>query len=70
MNESILRAHAMVVARAARALVRTSAMDAENLHRVNRGYAVAYTEEAFLQVIEEEGIGENQVISILNGAQG
>jgi hypothetical protein len=53
---------AFVNAAIARALIRAQGMTAENLQRVHREESVAYTNEAFEKLIDEEGIGSNSVI--------
>jgi hypothetical protein len=37
-------------------------MQAENQQRLHRGESIAYTEEAFKDVIERNGIGHNAII--------
>ena len=54
-----------VNARVARALIRAMGMQAENLHRHHRDETVAYTEQDFVDLIDEEGIGHNPVILAL-----
>ena len=60
---------ALVYARVARALIRMASMQAANTERVERGYSIAYNEGAFLDVIEDEGLGENAVLLTLRGEQ-
>lgn len=51
-----------------RAMIRATGMQAENMRRMvqERGSPV-YLEQDFLNVINEEGIGYNDVQSLLNG---
>lgn len=53
-------------ARIARAQIRVEAMKAANAERADRGLAPAYGEDAFLNIIDEEGIGHNATISAVN----
>lgn len=52
-----------VMASAARALLRMEAMKAANHERIDKGYALAYDEEAFFRVIDEECISSNAIIA-------
>ena len=45
----------------ARANIRAIAMQAENIQRVHRGEAIAYGEQAFLALIDDEGLDYNAV---------
>lgn len=54
---------ARVNARVAVALIRCAGMQTENLERQTTGAALAYTEDDFLAVIDEEAIGHNAVVS-------
>ena len=65
-NASQVMANAAnIMARCARTQGRIVGMQAENEYRNLRGEAQAYPEEAFLKVIEEEGVGQNSVIGTL-----
>lgn len=64
-----MKAAAIITAAAARVTAKVAAMQAMNEDRAARGYAQAYGEEAFLAVIDEEGIGRNAVATVLNEAQ-
>ena len=57
---------AMINARCAAAMIRAMGMQAENQNRSHRGENVAYWEDDFNRVIEEEGVGHNDVMSVLN----
>jgi hypothetical protein len=63
MNEAVT-----VGADIARALIRAMGMQAENQDREHRGAAPAYTEKAFFDIIDEEGIGYNSVRINLYGS--
>lgn len=56
----------LVIAGAARAMIRAMGMTAENAVRRDQDLGPAYDEEAFLKLIVEEGIGDNDVIHTLN----
>jgi hypothetical protein len=56
---------AMINARCATAMIRAMGMQAENAQRQHRGESLAYNEEAFLQVIEEEGTHWNAIHKVL-----
>lgn len=57
---------AFVMAQAACAMARIAAMQAENQHRIYRGEALAYTEQAFMAVIDDTCIGHDEVILLFN----
>ncbi len=52
---------AVINARVATAMIRAMGMQAENQHRMNCGSSIAYGEEAFVAVVEEEGIHQNAI---------
>lgn len=56
------RGLAMIQASVARALIKCEGMRARNLFRVQCGGQLLYVEEDFLRIIDEEGIGENDVL--------
>lgn len=56
---------AYIMAAAARAIVRAIGAHAENMQRSHQGYSVAYDDAAISAIIDEEGIGENQVLQWL-----
>jgi hypothetical protein len=62
MTRQALQAHALAVTAAARVIARTAAMQAENGQRAAAGAAPAYTEQNFVDVIDQEGAGYNTVI--------
>jgi len=51
-----------VNARCTRAMIRAMGMLAENQSRAHQGYSMAYVEKDFMKIIDDEGIGHNQVI--------
>jgi hypothetical protein len=61
MNEHAV----LLLASIARANIRCAGMMAENSQRTVCGYAMAYTEEDFYKLIDEEGIGYNSAIAQL-----
>lgn len=66
MNEqSALKAHAYIMAACMRAHVKVESMRVKNLSDVCSGKNPTYTEEQVMKVIEEEGIGYNDIQSIL-----
>jgi hypothetical protein len=64
MNEDtqVLRGCALLNAAVARAAIRAMGMQAENMIRHKRGETMAYSEEAFLKILEDECIGTNSAI--------
>ena len=46
-----------------RSLITAFGMVAENQYRANCGNQIAYDEEAFLKVIEENGLTHNQAVT-------
>lgn len=61
-NDEIMKA-AQLVANSSAALIEAMGMMSENIERANRGESLAYTEEAFNKVVEDNGIDYNSVIS-------
>jgi hypothetical protein len=61
MDEKI----AVLLARIACANLRSAGMQAENTERERNGLALAYGERAFNDVITEEGVGWNDICSLL-----
>jgi len=56
---------AFVNAAVARPLIKAQGMTAENMQRAHRGESMAYNDEAFEKLINDEGIGHNSVITSL-----
>ena len=67
MEEQAIRGAVFVIAAAARVNARVAGMHAENLQRIQRDESIAYPESAFRDLIDEEGVGHNQVHSALFG---
>lgn len=61
-NDEIMKA-AQLIANSSAALIEAMGMMSENIERANRGESLAYTEEAFNKVVEDNGIDYNSVIS-------
>ena len=61
-----MRGVAEVMAASARAHARVEGMKAENTQRELRGEALAYPDQQFFDVIDEEGIGVNSVVWMMN----
>jgi hypothetical protein len=59
---------ALVNANVARALIRMNGYIALNKYREMRGETIAYDDGAFLDIIDEEGIGYNAVVLALREA--
>jgi len=60
------RMQTIVNASVARALIKAMGMQAENLQRQHLGESVTYPDSAFVALIDDEGIGWNTVIELLN----
>lgn len=61
-NDEIMKA-AQLIAKSSAALIEAMGMMSENIERANRGESLAYTEETFNKVVEDNGIDYNSVIS-------
>lgn len=55
---------AYVFACCTRALVKAMGMQALNKQRETLGHSMAYDDEAFFDLLEAEGAGENQVLTV------
>ena len=64
MNE-IMKAHAIIIAAAARVNARIAGMEAFNRDRELHGQAPGYTDEDFYAVVDQEGRGHNAVCHVL-----
>lgn len=58
---------AYVFAQAVSAMAEIEAMKAANAKRTDQGYAQAYPEEAFVQVIDRYGISHNAILTLFHG---
>lgn len=56
---------AVINARAATALIRAMGMQAQNLVKQQMGDVIPYREDAFIKVIEEEGVHWNSIHGVL-----
>ena len=61
-NDEIMKA-AQLIANSSAALIEAMGMMSENIERANRGESLAYTEETFNKVVEDNGIDYNSVMS-------
>jgi hypothetical protein len=59
---------AYVVAQAAAAFAEVEAMKAANFERTTNGFALAYDENAFINVIYKYGLSMNSLINLFNNA--
>lgn len=66
-NEILLKNLTIANAAVARAIIRALGMQAENMQREILGYSMAYDEDAFLSLINEECIGYNDILKLLEG---
>lgn len=60
---------AYVFAASVRVLAYVEGMKAENMQRQHRGEGMAYTDADFGKVIEDEGIGINDIIQMFRGVE-
>lgn len=60
-NDEIMKA-AQLIANSSAALIEAMGMMSENIERANRGESLAYTEDHFMKVIQDNGITYNNVI--------
>ena len=65
-QDAMLRKHALIVSRAARANIIIESMKAANVERADKGFAQAYDEMAFYSVVAECRLGENEVLEVLD----
>jgi hypothetical protein len=63
MQEHIAKQLVLALAGCTRALITSFGMMAENQYRMNCGNQIAYDEEAFLKLIEENGLTHNQAVT-------
>lgn len=56
---------AILMARTAKLNAEVAGMIAANTERQNQGYALAYSERSFLDAIDENKLGENDVIALV-----
>lgn len=60
-NDEIMKA-AQLIANSSAALIEAMGMMSENIERANKGESLAYTEDHFMKVIQDNGITYNNVI--------
>lgn len=60
-NDEIMKA-AQLIANSSAALIQAIGMMSENIERANRGESLAYTENQFMKLIQDNGITYNDVI--------
>lgn len=60
-NDEIMKA-AQLIANSSAALIEAMGMMSENIERANRGESLAYTEDHFMKVIQDNRITYNNVI--------
>ncbi len=60
-NDEIMKA-AQLIANSSAALIEAMGMMSENIERANKGESLAYTEDHFMKVIQDNGITYNDVI--------
>jgi hypothetical protein len=64
-HDDLERRTAILMAAICRANIRAIGMQAENMQRAHQGEAMAYPEQAFRALIDEEGLGWNDVMERL-----
>jgi hypothetical protein len=60
-DDEIMKA-AQLIANSSAALIEAMGMMSENIERANKGESLAYTEDHFMKVIQDNGITYNDVI--------
>ena len=63
MDDNKIMEAAKLIANSSAALIEAMGMMSENIERANRGESLAYTEEAFNEVVMNNGIDYNSVMS-------
>ena len=69
MNEELLRDVAYIQGQCACAIVEALGMIAENMQRQQQGLSMAYTKDAFDNLMAEYSISHNAVIGLLNNSR-
>jgi hypothetical protein len=64
MDNHIAKNHAYAITMAVNTMVTAMGMMAENQQRIHRGESLAYTEENFQKLINDNGCHHNAVLSI------
>jgi hypothetical protein len=62
MDDNRIMEAAKLIANSSAALIQAIGMMSENIERANRGESLAYTEDQFMKLIQDNGITYNDVI--------
>ena len=62
MDDNKIMEAAQLIANSSAALIQAMGMMSENIERANRGESLAYTEDSFMKLIQDNGITYNDVI--------
>lgn len=62
MNDNEIMKAAQLIANSSAALIEAMGMMSENIKRTNMGESLAYTEDSFMKLIQDNGITYNDVI--------
>lgn len=62
MDDDRIMKAAQLIANSSEALIQAMWMMSENIERDNRGESLAYTEDSFMKLIQDNGITYNDVI--------
>lgn len=62
MDDDRIMKAAQLIANSSEALIQAMWMMSENIERDNRGESLAYTEDQFMKLIQDNGITYNDVI--------
>lgn len=62
MDDNKIMEAAQLIANSSAALIQAMGMMSENIERANRGESLAYTENSFMKLIQDNGITYNDVI--------
>lgn len=62
MDNSRIMEAAQLIANSSAALIEAMGMMSENIERANKGESLAYTEDQFMKLIQDNGITYNDVI--------
>lgn len=61
MDDNKIMEAAKLIANSSAALIEAIGMMSENIERANRGESLAYNEDAFMKVVESNGLTYNDV---------
>lgn len=62
MDDDRIMKAAQLIANSSAVLIEAMGMMSENIERANRGESLAYTEDSFMKLIQDNGITYNDVI--------